>query len=659
METMRDVIRPKPMDEVSDQDDLLHHFKRAIAIARENQQSELAEYDRNWKYYMGKHYLRNMGGKWVEDGSGAGKLRLQRDIIQLAIDALRPILVKMRPHILVLASQASKNANLELNGRQWEIPGLMNSDVASFVSKVLGQIHKMRHEDILLAELTLEVMVTGTAYRVMLPVWRDGLGWVIEPKLYPQARVFRDPRGTRLETFRDFKSLVFEDQMDAGEIEQWFGVKESQYTKEQVSADTVVPYEQDERRMFFRGPHEFNRYGNPLGPSSPNMSEHETRVYDIHTGYFNDAGGGGITGSGERMARKALKYPFGRQVIMINYQHIAVDQPNPFWHGDYPATAYQSLPVPHMARALNDVGKLKDPQVALNLLMNALIGTTLLGTNPKLLYEDGAFDPIDWQQGPGAMIKVSNGAISGERLMWFQPQTGDRGSYNLMKDMEYYGKEDVAGVTAAMQGHELAAGSSGKYLNSLQGATMTGPMFRIEMMDSGHYRNATQEIELIQQFGDFGSPYYTNMVDMDAYHHLIGEAVRYLYYRTEYESQAELPHNPVARQNYYFNLFDQGVYDIEEYIERAHIPMRPELREMARQNSLENYMPGVPRQMRLEMMIQAMVAQQQAGAAGGKVGQMLSGGDGSGSRAELAGQAEGGVGGGGAGIAGDPDQRSL
>ena len=58
--------------------------------------------------------------------------------------------------------------------------------------------------------------------------------------------------------------------------------------------------------------------------------------------------------------------------------------------------------------------------------------------------------------------------------MWFQPTVPGPGAFNLLKDTEYYGKEDVAGVTAALQGQELAAGSSGKYLNSLQGAGMTG-----------------------------------------------------------------------------------------------------------------------------------------------------------------------------------------
>lgn len=664
MQVMRDVIRQKPMDEIKGEDELLIAFKRFISQATEAQTGELAEYDRNWKYYMGQHYLRNIGGRWMQDTTGDDKLRLQRDIIQLAIDALRPILVKMRPHLMVLASYPSEQANIQLNdGRSYSIPGLMNSDVATFAAEVLKKEHRRRHEDILLAEMTLEVMVTGQAFRVNLPVWRDGLGWCIEPKLYSQNRVYKDPDGTRLETFRDFKGLAFEDEMSASEIKQWFGVDESEYTQEHMESSNVMGHYEagtDEgRRMFYRGMMQFGRRGQ-LGDHDRPGKE---RKYTVHTGQFNDAGGGGMTSSGERESKKALKYPFGRQLIMINQQKIVVDKPNPYWHGEYNCTCYQSLPVPHMARALNDVGKLKDVQRGVNMLMNALIGTTLLSQNPKLLYEDGAFNPLDWKGGPGGMVRVSQGAIAGDKLMWFQPNTADRGSYNLMKDLEFYGKEDVAGVTAALQGQQLPAGSSGAYANTLQGASMTAPVFRIEMLDSGHYRNGRLEVELMQQFADFASPYYSELVDMTQYHPMIGDAVRDLYYRTEYESQAELPHNPIARQNYYFNLFDQGVYDFEEYIERAHIPMRPELREAARQGSLENFMPGVPRQMRLELMLQMLVAnmqqqQAQAGAPGLPGGGATRLGGGGAGPAELAGSMEGDLGG-GEGIMGDPNQRSL
>ena len=265
------------------------------------------------------------------------KLRLQRDIIQLAIDALRPILVKMRPHVMVLASYPSEDAKIEVDGkRAFPIPGLKNSDVASFMSEILKKEHRRRHEDIKLAKLTLEVMVTGQAFRVMLPVYREGLGWVVEPNCIHRTgctKTLAAQNSRRSGISRDWylKTKWTHQKSSSGSAS-----RESQYTKQQVKSDTVQDYEYDERRMLFRGPFDTarSRYG---AAATQGLGQYETNVYDVHTAYLNDAGGGGMTSTGERRERKSLKYPFGRQVIMINHQYIAVDQPNPFWHGDYRA----------------------------------------------------------------------------------------------------------------------------------------------------------------------------------------------------------------------------------------------------------------------------------------------------------------------------------
>ena len=648
MQVLPDRMQNRPMDKLSDQKDLVRAFTQAIYESREASKSEIAETDRNWQYYFGQHYLRNVGGQWMPDKSGGDKMRIQRDIIQLAVDALRPILVKMRPHILCLATYPNEDANLELSGnRSHPIQGLKNSDVAAFLTEALLREHRRRHEDILLSELILEVMITGQAYRVILPVERPGFGTALEPKLYPRARVFLDPNGTRLADFKDFKYVAFEDDMDANEIYQNYGVRERDYTQKSDQESSRV----DREGGLFQGVTRFRRYGRQVKEEF----NYERRIYKVHTGYFNEAASELVA---YHETPQKLKYPFGRQLVMINEQLIVVDQPNPFWHGDYPVTCYQSLPVPHIARALSECGKLIDVQKGLNILMNALIGNSLLGNNPKLLYEEGSFNPIDLQTGPGGTVRVSQDALRNNRIEWLKPPPTDRGAYNLLKDMENYGKEDVAGVTAALQGQELSAGSSGVYANSLQSASMTGPTFRIQQLDAGHHRNARQEIECLQQFVDWREVYYQELHDMHQYHPMMSDAIRDLYYRVEYESQAELPHNPIARHNLYFNMYVEGIIDLEEYVQKAHISMRPELREKLRQGSLENFMPGVPRDFRLQLMAQKAQAEAQAGALGSQMGGGGQPGGGGGNETLIAGKdaenrrAEGG-------IAGDPNQRAL
>ena len=648
MNTRTDQKKHKPMDKLTGQDDIIRAFKRAIYESKEAQSSEVAEADRNWKYYFGQHYLRNVGGRWMADSMGGDKLRIQRDIIQLAIDALRPILVKMRPHILVLATYPEDDVVVEMpDNSERTIRNLKNADVSGFLTEALKREHRRRHEEILLSELILEVMITGQAYRVCLPVTRPGFGTMIEPKLYPRSRVLLDYEGTRLADFKDFQHVIFEDELNANEIFHTYGVKESEYTKEdEPSSDALLEYEGYDHTVGG-----IRRLGRRLEEDG---YDNRPRKYKVHTGYFNE--GASELETYHDAPPKSLKFPFGRQLVMINEQYLQADQPNPFWHGDYPVTCYQSLPVPHVARALSESGKLIDVQKGVNILMNALIGNTLLGQNPKLLYEEGAFNPEDWGQGPGGMVRVTGGALSGGKIQWFKPEGTDRGAFNLLKDLEYYGKEDVAGVTASLQGQQLPAGSSGVYANTLQSAAMTGPTFRIQQLDSGHHRFARQEVELYQQFVDWREPYYLEIHDMEKYHPYMTEAVQDLYYRVEYESQAELPHNPIARQNFFWNQFVEGIIDFEEYVQKSHISMRPELRERARKGSMDNYMPGVPREVRLQMMMQAAQAQaaMQAQASQGGGG-ALPGGE---PPSQIAGQsAEEGASVGG--LAGDPEGSAL
>ena len=636
------------MDTLKDQDDIIRAFKRAIYESKEAQASEVAEADRNWKYYFGQHYLRNIGGRYMADTLGGDKLRIQRDIIQLTIDALRPILVKMRPILLCLATYPSEDALIELPGnRSFRVQGLQNSDVSAFVTDTLRRIHRDRHEDILLSELILEVMITGQAYRACLPVHRPGFGTMIEPKLYPRSRVLLDYNGTRLADFKDFGHIVFEDDLTAHEILHTYGAKEELYTRDHQDDSDV--HEIYNERGIFNSVNAFRRHRRLIDDNESWQRE----TYKVHVGYWNYSASEMI--AYHDAPEKPLDYPFGRQVVMINEQYIALDQSNPFWHGDYPVTCYQSLPVPHIARALSESGKLIDVQRGVNLLMSALIGNTLLGTNPKLLYEEGAFNPEDWNAGEGGMVRVGKGALSQRQIDWFKPEGTDRGAFNLLKDLEYYGKEDVAGITAALQGQQLPAGSSGVYANTLQSASMTGPTFRIQQLDAGHYRFGRQEIELMQQFVDFRDPLYLEMQDMTKFHPMMTEAVQDLYYQVEYESQAELPHNPIARQNFFWNQYIEGVIDFEEYVQKSNVSMRPELREKARKGSLENYMPGVPRDVRLQLMMQQAQAQAQMQMAADGAQQALPAGGGNPALAGQDGTASEVDG----GIAGDPSGRSL
>ena len=598
-------IGNKSIDDIKDEDMIVRMFRHALSESREASEAEVAQIDRNWQYYWGCHYLRKVGNRWLPDTSGGDKIRIQRDVIQLSIDALRPIMVKMSPIILALASYPGVEAEIEVSGGgSYRIPDLYNDEVATFLSESKQREDKRRYEEVRIAEKVLEVMVSGKCFETSIPVHREGYGTILEPKLYPRSKIYLDPKGTRLTDFRDFMYISFEDEMDASMIYQNYGLKEQDYVKSGNSNENKR-YDYEERG-FFRSLTEFRHFGGRTFTET----KYQRRIYKVHTGYFNRYAAELHAYHG---TAKQQNYPFGRQIVMINEQKIAVDQPNPFEHGQYPLTCHQSMPVPFIGRALSEIGKLIDTQRGINLLMSALIGHTMMGMNPKVLYEEGAFNPLDWRGGPGGFVRVNRGALGQHPMIeWYQPQPPDRGAWTLMKDMEYHGKEDVAGVTNSLQGGTPPAGTSGRLYSTEQSAAMTGPTFKIQNLDAGFHRHAELEIELIQQFVDWMDPYYQITHDMAQYHPMMGDAVRDLYLKVIHESRAELPHNPIARHNFYWNQFVEGVVDFEQYLLLAQVPMRPALRQAARMGSLENYMPGVPREFRLQLKAAEIAAQQQA-----------------------------------------------
>ena len=52
---------------------------------------------------------------------------------------------------------------------------------------------------------------------------------------------------------------------------------------------------------------------------------------------------------------------------------------------------------------------------------------------------------------------------------------------------------------------------------------------------------------------------------------MMADAVQDVYYKVEPESQAELPHHLIARHNFYWNQFVEGMIPFHEYIEKFDI----------------------------------------------------------------------------------------
>lgn len=151
----------------------------------------------------------------------------------------------------------------------------------------------------------------------------------------------------------------------------------------------------------------------------------------------------------------------------------------------------------------------------------------------------------------------------------------------LMREMENHGRADMAGVQDVMLG-ESKSGMSGVLANSLQAAALTRQSFKMLALDESYRRQARLEIYMIQQFYEFQDP-RVNRQWGDGEWLLWSEGMRDLLWDVKVESQADLPHNTVARINYAIQLLQIGVYDIEEFLNTTGIHIRPELRSKIRQ----------------------------------------------------------------------------
>ena len=278
---------------------------------------------------------------------------------------------------------------------------------------------------------------------------------------------------------------------------------------------------------------------------------------------------------------KALKYPNGRMITIVNEKKVVVDRANPYWHREFPVVVYQANPMPHQFFGKTEIDQLVTVQEAVNILYNMVIANAMLAGNNQWMYEEGALLAEDVTNQPGLMIPVSQGSIAGKRIERLSPAPISQDVFMLMKEMETYGRSDMAGVQDVMLG-SAKSGTSGVLANSLQAAALTRQSFKMVSLDESYRRQARLEIYLMQQFYEYEDPRMTQQWGSGEWL-LWSEGMRDLLWDVKVESQADLPHNVTARINYAIQLLQLGVYDLEEFLSFTGLKVRPELRDKIRQ----------------------------------------------------------------------------
>ena len=555
----------KSFDQIKDEEEILDCFSVLKEEAEEAISERVKKYGRNFLMYMGEHYLRDTGDEnQVDDRNPSWRFRVKRDMIGTMVDRLRPILMRGYPKYFVDADFADYPASLPTEGTEVPVPNMTDGDLAQHLQEIIEATHLKRGEGIEVAKLLVDVLVGGTADRKV--VFDKNHNRVLLPVLNFE-HVLPDPYGGNTD-FSDHKYVIIRNDMDAADIERIYNIKESEFgsSEEEVIGKGLIR----KVKRYFRG--------------SNNKMESDDRYrrrrYPVYELFYNEATPNSVM-EGEKEPN-SLKFPRGRQLVIINEKKVVVDRHNPYWHGEFPLVSYVANPIPHQLFGRTEVDTLVPIQEATNILMNMIVTNAMLAGNNQWMYEEGALQAEEVTNQPGLMIPVSPGGLDRVRRIDPAPLSGD--TMALLKEMEHHGRSDISGVQDVLMGREPTNRARGVLANTLQAAALTRQGFKVQSLDESYRRQANMEISLIQQFADYQDPQMMKMMDMGEFN-LWSESLRYLLYDVKVESQADFPHNVTSRINFAVQLVQMGVFDLEEFMTFTGVKVRPELRARIRQMS--------------------------------------------------------------------------
>lgn len=593
----------KPLDQITDEDTIVKRLCVMLGEAEEGAAPNIRDARRNWHFVHGNHFLdEGPNNDWVVNESNPyWRTRLQRDILTPVVTTAAAVLHKLRPRTVVEADFPGENVVAYHEGQHIQLP-IEGSTAAGQLQRIIESEWTARNEEILQAELLLDVIVQGMAWRTYVPIQKYH-SWKVMPKLLDISQVLGDPDGCDLMNFEDFKYIAICEMMDVADIERIYHVKEKDFAGDRDNSEgggfPVDDY------GFFRD-YEYRQNTRETGVFRREIKT-QRRKYPVHTIYYNQ-GCPDVFSYGKKPP-KALKFPLGRQMTLINKKKLVNDIHNPYWHKKFPLTCYQSTPLPHKNYGMSDISKLIPVQEMVNILQNMIVTNAIVLGVPQWMVEDGAVENTDLTNEAGAIIRVRQGALSQGRVQRLDPRQSTDDLYSNLRDLQQHAQEDLGDLTEALQGKAVSSNPSGVLQNSALSAALTKHGFRAQMLDCGHQRAADIETSMIQQYLHTDIRMLQDMKDAGELMEM-NLAVRELFYDVKTESQADLPHNPQARLNLATHWLQIGMMDAKEYRLFTGMKVRPELEKMLDQAS-KFFMPLVPLQEQAKIRLELEIARLQ------------------------------------------------
>ena len=590
----------KPLDVIRDEDTIVKYLCAMINEAEEAQSANISVARRNWHMVLGDHWItEGANNDWVVDESNPyWRTRLQRDILSPIVMTAAAVLHKLRPSLMIEADFPDENVIAFHQGQHIPLP-IQGAIAAGQFQRIMDSVWEGRSEEVLQAEMLLDVIVQGMAWRTFMPV-QTGTGWEIRPKLLDIAQVLPDPDGTDLMNFWDHKYIAICEMMDVADIERIYGVKEKDFARGTEKSEDE-PYSSDETGLFRE--YSWTQNTQQLGVVE-RVTKRQRRKYPVHTIYYSQACPD-VYSYGKRPP-KALKFPLGRQMTLINKKKLVNDIHNPFWHKKFPLICYQQIPLPHKNFGFSKITQVVPVQEMVNILQNMILANAIVLGVPQWMVEDGMVRDADLTNEPGEIIHVRPGALASGAVQRLDPRQSNDDLYANLMDLKNHGQEELGDISDAVRGRPVSNDPSGILQNSALSAALTVQGFSAQMMDAAHNRAGSIETSMTQQYLQAD----TNILMRDKENGELLEmnmAIRELFYDVKTESQAHLPHNPTSRLNLGASLLQMGFFDGLEFKNFTGLKVRPELERMLVEAS-KVFMPMVPLEVQSQIRSELEIA---------------------------------------------------
>ena len=550
--------------DIMDEDELVDCVKQMRHDAEDAISERVKVCRKAWLYLLGNQYLVDEGEAYVDAEMPSWKFRLTRNIVAPVIDTLSPILSQARPKYFVRADFPELSGVITDPDTGMQIPtGLTDAELAKRMEDILENVHQKRNEGLEISKLLMDVLINGTGYRKIHYCSHTN---EVKLPIIPFEDVLIDPMGTR-QDLTDSKYVIVRHYMDATDIKHLYGLDEHEYA--QGSPDSVYGKSgiKGEGRSWMRRLRNFFNDGGSGDTGSETLMER--RRYPVLECYYNaDNSFNEAFHDGQNMGYGGDR---SRTVVIVNEQAVVYDQPNVYWHGEFPVACYVANPIPHVVHGRSEAEPLLSVQDGVNIMYNTVIANALLMSNSQWLVEDGAVQYEDLPNQPGLIIPV-------ERLDKIQrippaPVPGD--VLSLLKELEGTTRQNTSGISPVLQGQEPYSGASGKLASVLTGNAFSRQSPKIQAMDDGYRRQARLELSLMQQFKRYDDPRETKTYD-EGENLLFSEAMRELLYTVEIDSKADSPLNMTDKINYAFAMVQSGVFDVKEFIRYTQIELSEE-----------------------------------------------------------------------------------